>query len=104
MHGRVDLIKYVTEVKVCRAFLHCWVGRRIQSCIIWKNAHLGFILLETKPKGANLHTWNYNPLYECKASDRVVHQILPSELPKQAHGIRLKFEPSRDDETTNIFK
>jgi len=43
-------------------------------------------------------------LYECDASDRVVHQILPSELPKQAHGIRLKFEPSRDDETTNIFK
>ena len=43
-------------------------------------------------------------LYECDASDRVVHQILPSELPKQAHGIRLKFEPSRDDETTNTFQ
>ena len=42
-------------------------------------------------------------LYECDASDRVVHQISPSELPKQAHGIRLKFEPSRDDETTNYF-
>ena len=43
-------------------------------------------------------------LYECDASDRVVYQIFPSELPKQAHGIRLKFEPSRDDDTTNIFK
>ena len=43
-------------------------------------------------------------LYECDASDRVVHQISPSELPKQAHGIRLKFEPSRDDEKTNIFR
>ena len=43
-------------------------------------------------------------LYECDASDRVVHQILPSELPKQAHGIRLKFEPRRDDETTNTFQ
>ena len=52
----------------------------------------------------NLHIWNYNPLYECDASDRVVYQILPSELLKQAHGIRLKFEPSRDDDTTNIFK
>ena len=43
-------------------------------------------------------------LYECDASDRVVHQIFPSELPKQAHGIRLKFEPRLDDETTNTFQ
>ena len=43
-------------------------------------------------------------LYECDASDRVVHQISASELPKQAYGIRLKFEPRRDDETTNTFQ
>ena len=61
MHGRVGLIKYVAEVEVGRAFLHGRVGRRTQPCIIWKNAHLGFTLLETKPKGANLHTWDYNP-------------------------------------------
>jgi len=42
-------------------------------------------------------------LYECDASDRVVHRISPNDLPKQVHGIRLKFEPSLDDETTNTF-
>ena len=55
MHGQVGLIKYVAEVEVGRAFLLGRVGRRTQPCIIWKNAHLGFTLLETKPKGANLH-------------------------------------------------
>jgi len=65
---------------------------------------LGFHTFRNQTQGCKLHTWNYNPLYECDASDRVVYQILPSELRKQAHCIRLKFEPSRGDETTNIFK